>query len=100
MRAKGFVGPKERGQPRKPFLRRLLQKLSRRVFPGEPMICSVCEQPVDEFRQVDGVCITCIEDSENLPDELICSDFGVDYGELETTTEGLDPDSPQDRLGD
>ena len=61
------------------------------------MICSVCEQPVDEFRQVEGVCIACIEDCDALlQDEIICSDFFELDPEQLTSTE----DSPQDRLAD
>ena len=61
------------------------------------MICSICEQPIDEFRQVEGVCIACIEDCDALlQDEIICSDFGESGCEPLPSEE----DSPLDQLGD
>ena len=61
------------------------------------MICSLCDKECEPFYIIDGVCIRCIEDGANLPDELTCSDIGFDLPELDPTPEELFPDSPQDR---
>lgn len=64
------------------------------------MTCSLCEQDREPFYIIDGVCIRCIEDGANLPDELICSDYGFGTDELNLEPEELSGDSPLDRLGD